>query len=84
MVRTYRISVDHHRTYGIKGRGTYGLMIGGKTKEISSEKELGAALTSLGYRNEEVVNTLELLVDNKDFWQDTRDFDESAVAALGF
>jgi hypothetical protein len=42
------------------------------------------ALVSLRYTNEEIGNILELLTDNKDFWQDTRDFDESAVAPLGF
>jgi hypothetical protein len=46
MTRTYRISVDHHKTYGIKGRAKYGLMIvlagatSGIPKELFSDEEL--------------------------------------------
>jgi len=90
MTQTYRISVDHHKIYGIKNRGKYGLTIvragatSGNSKEISSDQELRDALFSLGYTREEIGNTLELLTDNKDFWHETREFDESVVAALGF
>jgi hypothetical protein len=53
-------------------------------KSYFQTKNSAMALVSLRYTNEEIGNILELLTDNKDFWQDTRDFDESAVAPLGF
>jgi hypothetical protein len=90
MATNYRISIDRHETYGIKGRGKYGLMIApvsmsaGNVKELPSEKELRADLDSLGYTQQGIDNILELLSDNKARWNETRDFDETAVAALGF
>jgi hypothetical protein len=72
------------------GRGNYGLTImpagaiGGNVKELSSDKGLRDALTSLGYKTEEMDDILEILCAKEAFWTETRNLDESAVAALGF
>ena len=42
------------------------------------------ALSRLGYESEGITDILEALTANKVSWKQTRDFDESAVAALGF
>ena len=92
MISRYRISVDHHSTYGIDGKGKYGLAIiradtgvsAGPAKELFSAKELQDALGSLGYSAQETAVVLEVLTDRKAYWSEMRNFDESAVTALGF
>ena len=42
------------------------------------------ALSRLGYESEGITDILEALTANKVSWKQTRDLDESAVAALGF
>ena len=53
-------------------------------KELFSDAELRRALSRLGYESEWITDILEALTANKVSWKQTRDFDESAVAALGF
>jgi hypothetical protein len=90
MKQNYKISVDHHSTYGIRRRGKYGLTImragvgTANVVELASEKELRDALSSLDYTPKEIADILEMLAEKKSFWTAARDFDESAVAALGF
>jgi len=53
-------------------------------KELFSDAELRRALSRLGYESEGITDILEALTANKVSWKQTRDFDESAVAALGY
>ncbi len=92
MDKLYTILVDHHKAYDIQGKGIYGLTITlagvgigtALPKELFSDAELRRALSRLGYESEGITDILEALTANKVSWKQTRDFDESAVAALGF
>ncbi len=91
-MQRYRILVDHRSTYNIKGMGKYGLTImradtgvsTARVKELFSDEELRGSLDSLGYESEEIVDILEVLTEKKASWKQTRDFDESSIAVLGF
>jgi hypothetical protein len=92
MDKLYTILVDHHKTYDIQEKGKYGLTITlagvsigtALPKELFSDAELRRALNRLGYESEGITDILEALTANNVSWKQTRDFNESAVAALGF
>jgi Holliday junction resolvasome RuvABC DNA-binding subunit len=87
MAQHYSILVDHRPSYM---NGKYGLTImhegvsSAPAKELLSDEELRSALASLGYESEEITDILEELTEKKAYVKEMREFEETAVAALGF
>jgi hypothetical protein len=54
-------------------------------KQLASDEELRAVLSSLDFTKNQIDNVLEVLSEpDGTLWSETRDFEESAVTALGF